>query len=268
MKKTRFIFALTLFATLVLSSCMKSEYGAIYGLDTEYDETTSDVFYQGLHEPDGLEIEREKPSFCKKEESDDAAKKKLTGYDEEFVSRLTGEEQSEAQYFLSEGFVFYRQNWSVLKDLPYGDDNFGQCGCGPTCVAEIVSTLAGVRVNPEEMRVWSMEHNCYIANAGTTDYFMLYVPELYGVRATHVSAGNKDMVVQALREGKLILVTMGPGDFTLGAHYMLYRGVTEDGKILISDSYSYKNSVLEWDWDVLNAQQIQNGYWIYDLIDE
>ena len=189
-------------------------------------------------------------------------RQELTGYDAEYVSQLTEEEQKEAEYFLDQGFVFYRQNWSITKNQPYGDNTFGQCGCGPTCAAAIISNLAGEPVTPEDMRVWGLEHGSYIANTGTTLSFMTSVPAMYGIKATNVGR-DREAVMQALRDGKLVLVSMGPGVFTLGAHFMLYRGITEDGKILIADSYSFEYSTREWDWNTL-ASQVKNGYWIFE----
>lgn len=193
----------------------------------------------------------------------EAAEKKAAcpGYSEEYVSTLTEAEQAEAEHFYDLGYVFYRQNWSVTKELSYGDDTFGQCGCGPTCTAAIVSNLAGVAVTPEDMRNYAIETNAYIPHVGTTYNMIMTVTASYGIKATNTS--SKDAVIKALKAGKLVLVSMGPGDFTLGAHFMLYRGITEEGKILIADSYSYDLSVKEWDWDDLEAQ-LKNGYYIFE----
>ncbi|MGM9626188.1 MAG: C39 family peptidase [Eubacteriales bacterium] len=198
----------------------------------------------------------------KAKEALEAAKKAACpGYNADYVAALTEEEQKEAEYFYEQGYVFYRQNWSVTKELPYGDEGFGQCGCGPTCAAAIISNLAGVSVTPEDMRVYGIEHNSYIPNVGTTYDFLMTVTAAYGIRATN--AASKSAVIEALKAGKLVLVTMGPGDFTLGAHFMLYRGVTDEGKILIADSYSFELSAKEWDWDDLE-RQLKNGYWIFE----
>ena len=198
----------------------------------------------------------------KAKEALEAAKKAACpGYNADYVASLTEEEQKEAEYFYDRGYVFYRQNWSVTKDLPYGDEGFGQCGCGPTCAAAIISNLAGVSVTPEDMRVYGIEHNSYIPNVGTTYDFLMTVTAAYGIKATNVA--SKSAVIEALKAGKLVLVTMGPGDFTLGAHFMLYRGVTDEGKILVADSYSFELSAKEWDWDDLE-RQLKNGYWIFE----
>lgn len=189
------------------------------------------------------------------------------GYDAEFIATLTEEEQAEARYFYEQGYVFYRQNWSVLDDAEYGNEGFGLCGCGPTCVAAIISNLAGVPVDPEEMRVYGIKHGSWLPSGGTTFYFMTSTPARYGITATQIHTSDKDALFEALRcENKLVLATMGPGDFTLGAHFMLFRGVTDEGKILIADSYSFEHSVMEWDYEILYAQLKKSpGYWIFEM---
>ena len=186
------------------------------------------------------------------------------GYDAAFIATLTAEEQAEAQYFYEQGYVFYRQNWSVLDDLDYGNEGFGLCGCGPTCIAAVISNLAGVPVDPEEMRVYGLSVGSWLPSGGTTYGLLIETAKKYGISATQIYAGDKKALFEALRdENKLVLATMGPGDFTLGAHFMLFRGITDDGKILIADSYSYEHSVKEWDYEELYAQ-LKSGYWIFE----
>lgn len=186
------------------------------------------------------------------------------GYDRDFIAMLTKEEQAEAQYFYEQGFVFYRQNWSVLDDAEYGNEGFGLCGCGPTCIAAIISNLAGVPVDPEEMRVYGLSVGSWLPSGGTTYGFLIETAKKYGITCTQIYASDKEALYDALRdENKLVLATMGPGDFTLGAHFMLFRGITDEGKILISDSYSFEHSVKEWDYDALYAQ-LKTGYWIFE----
>ena len=193
-----------------------------------------------------------------------ALKAACPGYDAEFVATLTAEEQAEARYFYEQGFVFYRQNWSVLDDAEYGNEGFGLCGCGPTCLAAIISNLAGVPVDPEEMRVYGLSVGSWLPSGGTTYGFIIETAKKYGITATQIYAGDRESLFAALKdENKLVLATMGPGDFTYGAHFMLFRGITDEGKILIADSYSYEYSTMEWDYEYLYAQ-LKNGYWIFE----
>ena len=152
----------------------------------------------------------------------------------------------------------------MLDQKEYGNEGFGLCGCGPTCIAAIISNLAGVPVDPEEMRVYGLSVGSWLPSGGTTYGFLIETAKKYGIKTTQIYASDKDALFAALKdENKLVLATMGPGDFTLGAHFMLFRGITDDGKILISDSYSYEYSTMEWDYDDLYAQ-LKTGYWIFE----
>lgn len=201
-------------------------------------------------------------ALSKARAAEEAKRAACPGYNAEYVATLTKEEQAEAEAFYEEGYVFFRQNWSITKELPYGDEGFGQCGCGPTVTAALIANLAGKPVTPEDMRKYAIETGAYIPNVGTTYNFIMTTTAAYGIKATNVV--SKEAVVNALKAGKLVLATMGPGDFTLGAHFMLYRGITDDGKILIADSYSYELSAKEWDWDTLEGQ-LKNGYWVFEM---
>ena len=214
-------------------------------------------------------IAREKEAWDRRIAAQKAAKEAALreacpGYDAEFIASLTEEEQAEARYFYEQGFVFYRQNWSVLDEQDYGNEGFGLCGCGPTCIAAVISNLAGVPVDPEEMRVYGLSVGSWLPSGGTTYGFLIETAKKYGISTTQIYASDRESLFAALKdENKLVLATMGPGDFTLGAHFMLFRGITDEGKILIADSYSYEHSVREWDYEDLYAQ-LKTGYWIFE----
>ena len=208
--------------------------------------------------------EQDRRIAARKAAREAALREACPGYDAEFIALLTAEEQAEARYFYEQGYVFYRQNWSVLDDQYYGNEGFGLCGCGPTCIAAVISNLAGVPVDPEEMRVYGLSVGSWLPSGGTTYGFLIETAKKYGISTTQIYAGDKESLFAALRdENKLVLATMGPGDFTLGAHFMLFRGITDEGKILIADSYSYEHSIKEWDYEDLYAQ-LKTGYWIFE----
>lgn len=211
-----------------------------------------------------LAAEAKRKAAAAKAAKEAALQAACPGYDADFVATLTKEEQAEARYFYEQGFVYYRQNWSVLDDQYYGNEGFGLCGCGPTCIAAIISNLAGVPVDPEEMRVYGLSVGSWVPSGGTSYGFLIETAKKYGISTTQICASDKESLFEALRDdNKLVLATMGPGDFTYGAHFMLFRGITDEGKILIADSYSYEYSLMEWDYDYLYAQ-LKNGYWIFE----
>ena len=49
--------------------------------------------------------------------------------------------------------VYYNQGAERYIDMPYGTDNIGGYGCGPTAMAMVVSSLTGKTVDPVEILV-------------------------------------------------------------------------------------------------------------------
>lgn len=44
---------------------------------------------------------------------------------------------------------------------------------------------------------------------------------------------------------------MGKGHFTSSGHFIVLRGITEEGKILVADPISIKRSEQEWDLSII-----------------
>ena len=57
--------------------------------------------------------------------------------------------------------------------------------------------------------------------------------------------------MDALSSGKLVVVIMNKGHFTRGGHFIVLRGVTSEGKILVADPASYGRSEQEWDLSII-----------------
>ena len=68
------------------------------------------------------------------------------------------------------------------------------------------------------------------------------------VEGCGTSDGQK--IVDALSDGKLVVAIMTKGHFTNSGHFIVLRGV-KDGKILVADPASYKNSQKEWDLSII-----------------
>lgn len=83
-------------------------------------------------------------------------------------------------------------------------------------------------------------------------------------------AANIDEVINALWEGKIAVVLNEGSVFMEGQHFVVFTGITEDGKILVNDPYGPNYTA----WHLENA--LQNGFdrgdltggysggWIYD----
>ena len=66
-----------------------------------------------------------------------------------------------------------------------------------------------------------------------------------------ISTDDPQAVVDALASGKLIVALMSKGHFTSSGHFMVLRGVTAEGKILVADPASKKRSEQEWDISII-----------------
>ena len=65
--------------------------------------------------------------------------------------------------------------------------------------------------------------------------------KLYGVTGSWVGKDG-EKIVKALSSGHPVIAHMGKGIFTKQGHYIVLRGVTKDGKILVNDPNSKDRS--------------------------
>ena len=58
-------------------------------------------------------------------------------------------------------------------------------------------------------------------------------------------------ITSLISTGNLIVVLMGNGHFTENGHFLILRGVTLDGKLLIADPASWENTQKQWDTEII-----------------
>lgn len=63
--------------------------------------------------------------------------------------------------------VYYNQLDKRYASKPYGTDNIGTYGCGPTCMAMVVSSLTNETVDPVEMARWAYENGYWGSRSGS-----------------------------------------------------------------------------------------------------
>lgn len=149
--------------------------------------------------------------------------------------------------------VYYNQRDKRWSSLPYGDSTVGHAGCGPTSLAMAVSTFTDKKITPEEMCRWAYENN-YKAKGGGS--YWSFIPNGAKDFELEVSGNIKKSqeIVDALSEGKLVIAIMGKGHFTSSGHFLVLRGVTSEGKVLVADPASEKRTYQEWDLDVIMSE--------------
>ena len=83
------------------------------------------------------------------------------------------------------------------------------------------------------------------------NYIQGLLDKIRSVGTGGISSDDPQAVVDALASGKLIVALMSKGHFTSSGHFMVLRGVTSEGKILVADPASKKRSEQEWDISII-----------------
>lgn len=154
----------------------------------------------------------------------------------------------------SQDVVYFSQYDPRWGSQMYGKTNtIAGAGCGPTSLAICVSTLTNKTVLPPEICAWSVKtgHRC----EGAGSYHSL-IPDgaaHYGVPCRGIGRSRTELV-KALQNGKLVIAIMSRGHFTGGGHFIVLRGITDRGKVLVADCASYDRSQKEWDIDIFLAE--------------
>lgn len=171
----------------------------------------------------------------------------------------------------SEGYAnipYYNQTDARWGANPYGNSTIYSGGCGPTSLAMVVSGLTGEKITPDIVADWSYR-NGHRAEGQGSYWSLMTTGGVNGLNVEPVSRKNPNKIVQALSEGYPVIASMGKGHFTKGGHFIVLRGFTSEGKILVHDSASVERSSKEWDLSIIMNESSSNGgvngspFWIF-----
>ena len=146
--------------------------------------------------------------------------------------------------------VYYNQLDERWANVMYGQSStIGEAGCGPTSMSIVISTLTGTAHDPVELSNWSVAngHRC----EGNGSYHSLIPAAAKGYGLSCEGDLSAQDIVDALSGGKLVVAIMSKGHFTTGGHFIVLRGVTDEGKILVADPASHRRSNQEWDLSLI-----------------
>ncbi len=143
--------------------------------------------------------------------------------------------------------VYYCQTSPVWADLPYGTDDIGRYGCGPTAMAMVVSSMTDRIIEPPEMASWAAQTNHWAKQSGSYLSIVNDAAQAHGLTAYSIADHTPDALVSALLDGDLIVALMGPGHFTRSGHFIVIHGVTLTGNLLVADPNSMERSLMEWE---------------------
>ncbi len=147
--------------------------------------------------------------------------------------------------------VYFNQLDDEWAGLPYGWDPIGRYGCGPVSLSIAVSSLTGCIVDPGEMASWAASEGYWMPKSGSLHSIVEGAASYYNITCTPVSTLSVESLREGLSEGGLMVALMGPGHFTRRGHFIVLRGLTSEGKILVADPASREKSVAEWDAETI-----------------
>ena len=153
----------------------------------------------------------------------------------------------------SHELVYYDQANDAWWGKPYGTDNIGSYGCGPTAMAMVVSTLTDTVMDPVEMAQYCVDHGYWAKGQGSYWSIVPGITEDFGLTCTSLlpEETDRERIINSLATGHLLVALMGPGHFTNNGHFIVLRGLTLDGSVLVADSASPDRSLTPWDLDLI-----------------
>ena len=139
-------------------------------------------------------------------------------------------------------------------------------GCGATSVSMVLAYLTGnTEQNPYLLFCAAVDAGRYHGN-GLSHDTLIWLAEQYG--ATGRWTGSESAVLDALESGRPVIAHMGEGAFTEKGHYIVLRGRTEDGKILVNDPASPERSRMAFPMETLRAQtRTSDAFLILTLVE-
>lgn len=147
-------------------------------------------------------------------------------------------------------FLQWDPMWGYTK---YGSDFLAITGCGPTCLAMAGYYLTGdINMTPSQIAAFAEKNGYYQAGYGSSWTLISKGAGQLGLEAQELPLVKKKMV-NALEEGKPIILSMGEGDFTSSGHYIVLTGLEEDG-FRVNDPNSLVNSQKIWTYEQLEPQ--------------
>ncbi len=152
-------------------------------------------------------------------------------------------------------FLQWDERWGYA---PYGDDNIGIAGCGPTCLSMVYVYLTGdTSMNPKAMAEFAADYGYCEPSNGSAWALIFEGGEILGLDVEEVGL-DEGLIAYHLKEGRPVIAIMGPGEFTQGGHFIVMTDYI-DGQIKVNDPNSYIRTEKLWNYDDIE-DQIQ-GLW-------
>ena len=147
--------------------------------------------------------------------------------------------------------VYFCQSDDTWAGQPYGTDTIGPYGCGPTAMAMAVASMTDTDTDPAVMAAWAAQHGYWAKGGGSYHSIVPGTAEAFGLTVEPVTEWTEEALREALNSGKILVALMGPGHFTKLGHFIVLRGTTLSGGILVADPNSLERSLMVWDPQII-----------------
>lgn len=149
--------------------------------------------------------------------------------------------------------VYFNQTDPDRAGQRYGSDPLSTHGCGPTAMAMAASSLTGETVDPVDMADLCVDRGWWCKSHGSYLSIVQGAAEAYGLecRSLDLEDLDQDDLYFRLSSGEVAVALMTKGHFTRGGHFILLRGVTLSGEVLVADPASRDRSLIPWDLSLI-----------------
>lgn len=175
----------------------------------------------------------------------------IDDHEEVSVSTKISPENTTIPYFLQ-----WDEKWGYEA---YGNSTISSAGCGPTCLAMVISYFTkDETITPSSMARYSTE-NEFLTEDGATYCALMETAGDWDVRV-EAKEPDEEIVAEALKAGNPVICNVFPGDFTEVGHFIVLTGYV-DGMVAVNDPFSYKNSLKLWRY--ADIQDQIDMIWVY-----
>lgn len=143
--------------------------------------------------------------------------------------------------------VYYNQGEEPWASQTFGNDPIRGYGCGPTAMAMLASSLTGEETDPGAMADWAYQQGYCAPGSGSSLSIVEGTASAIGLEAEAYEAASADALVQQLASGHIFVALMTRGHFTERGHFIILRGVTLEGRVLVADPNSRERSLAAWE---------------------
>ena len=112
---------------------------------------------------------------------------------------------------------------------------------------ELIRRLRMGETDPGAMADWAYQQGYCAPGSGSYLSIVEGTASAIGLEAEAYEAASADALVQQLASGHLFVALMTRGHFTERGHFIILRGVTLEGRVLVADPNSRERSLAAWE---------------------